>query len=266
VNPNHHDIGLVFLDQPVVLASYPTLAKAPLRDGTNVTDIGRVRDGTLTQDLYLAPAVVRAGASAGYPLDYASADVIQPGDSGGPVMVGDTHQIAAVNSGVGGDQQLLARVDLVYDWIQWQIAAHPAVEDTRAEFDAWATAKATGTQGAGSQPAGVAPGACAGMLEKESNDRLTLANTLSGTLCGQLSSGTDQDWSKVTLGAGATSVRLSADGDAVVELGLQSGMNCVPVGVGLQFEVNVAGGIQNLCMRVLSPSHRVQSYMLSAAQ
>src|ERR1700710_594233 len=28
VNPAHHDVGLLFLDQPVTLASYPTIAQA----------------------------------------------------------------------------------------------------------------------------------------------------------------------------------------------------------------------------------------------
>jgi hypothetical protein len=50
--------------------------------------------------------------------------VIQPGDSGGPVFLSGTHTILAVNSGAGSNTQVLARVDLLADWLTSQVASH----------------------------------------------------------------------------------------------------------------------------------------------
>ncbi len=124
VNPSHHDIGLIFLDTAVTLTSYPQLATSKIADGTTITNVGRVLDGSVRSSLYQASTVAYSAASIGYPYDYTSTDLIQPGDSGGPVFVAGTHKIVAVNSGAGSGIQVLARVDLLATWIGAQIAAH----------------------------------------------------------------------------------------------------------------------------------------------
>jgi V8-like Glu-specific endopeptidase len=126
VDPNLHDVGLVFLDTPITLASYPTLTSSAVATGSKVQNIGRINNGTTSYTkLFLGPAVsVQSGKQYGFPFDYATAETIQSGDSGGPVVVNGTHKIVAVNSGSGGGTQVLARVDLVSKWINDQVAAH----------------------------------------------------------------------------------------------------------------------------------------------
>lgn len=127
VNPNHHDIGLIFLDTAITLGTYPQIANTKLANNASVVNIGRINNGTLsTTDLYVSsPIPVTDGASQGFPFDYSAQQIIESGDSGGPDEVPGTtpHLIVAVNSGAGGGE-VLARVDLLYMWIQQQIASH----------------------------------------------------------------------------------------------------------------------------------------------
>ncbi len=125
VNPDQHDVGLLILETAISLGTYPTLASAPVADGTEVVNIGRIDNGTASSSaLFVSPPVaVSDGSSIGFPLAYQSSLVIQSGDSGGPDLLPGSHEIVAVNSGAGSDVQILARVDLVRDWILEQIAA-----------------------------------------------------------------------------------------------------------------------------------------------
>ncbi len=125
VDPSMHDIGLIFLNTPITLSSYPTLASSPLSAGSSVVNIGRIRNGQLsTTGLYVSGNVtVNDGNQYGYPYDYEAQDWIESGDSGGPDEQSGTHTIVAVNSG-GGSDEVLARVDLLYSWIEGQIQAH----------------------------------------------------------------------------------------------------------------------------------------------
>src|SRR5258708_14587974 len=131
VDPNLHDIGLLYLDTPIRItpSQCPVLAKTELADRTNVVNIGRIRSGTLsTTDLFVgSPVAVTDGAADGYPFDYSAMDVIESGDSGGPDELPNSspHLIVAVNSG-GGSGEVLARTDpaVVYQWIMDQIVAH----------------------------------------------------------------------------------------------------------------------------------------------
>lgn len=128
VNPNTLDVAVIILDTPIQLASYPKLGPDPIADGTSVVNVGRIQDGHLsTTTLYYgAPVAVRDGAPR-FPKAYLSTDIIQSGDSGGPVYAGTgaNRTIVAVNSGAGGSTQVLARVDLAYAKIQQLIAANP---------------------------------------------------------------------------------------------------------------------------------------------
>ncbi|MFO0591041.1 MAG: trypsin-like serine protease [Polyangiaceae bacterium] len=121
VDPRSRDVGLLHLEQPIVLPSYPALAEAPLADGARVVNVGRIDDGQISFDSLFASAAVRVhdGADIGFPNAYRAAEKIESGDSGGPDFVAGKkqHVIAAVNSGGGAGVELLARVDLVRPWI-----------------------------------------------------------------------------------------------------------------------------------------------------
>lgn len=129
VDPSKHDVGLLFLDAPITLAAYPSLATAPLDDGAKIVELGRIKNGMRSDtSLFASKAVTIASAVPSFPFDYRAVDVIEPGDSGGPCLVAGKkpHTIVAVNSGANPelDVEVLARVDLVAGWIQKQIAAH----------------------------------------------------------------------------------------------------------------------------------------------
>lgn len=134
VDPNQHDVGLIFLSKAINLSSYPTVASAQVTIGSKVQNIGRINNGSPSNTkLFIGPPVTtKKGSSYGFPFDYATSETIQSGDSGGPVVVPGTHKIVAVNSGAGGGTQVLARVDLVSSWIQEKIASQgstPAPSD-----------------------------------------------------------------------------------------------------------------------------------------
>ena len=126
LDPNAHDVALVLLDTPITIASYPTIASGPVASGSNVVNVGRINNGHLSYSaLYKSkPLPVTSASSVGYPFDYKAKEVIEPGDSGGPVYVPGTHKLVAVNSGGGGGTEIMARVDLVHNWIVNTIAAH----------------------------------------------------------------------------------------------------------------------------------------------
>src|SRR5262249_23142810 len=128
VDPTKHDIGLVILDQALSIDKYPEIAKVPLADGAQVVNIGRIKNGRLSNTaLYVSqPVTLTDATQIGFPYDYTTDDVIEPGDSGGPDEVPNspTHLITSVNSGGGQATEVLARVDLVYAFIQSTIAAN----------------------------------------------------------------------------------------------------------------------------------------------
>jgi hypothetical protein len=128
VNPNQHDVGLVFLDSDIVLTHYPLIATQKLASGTKILNIGRKDNGTLSSSkLFVSqPVSIYDGSTHGFAYDYASNEIIEPGDSGGPdVLPGPAPRtIVAVNSGAGNGWQILARVDLLHSWIADQVANH----------------------------------------------------------------------------------------------------------------------------------------------
>jgi secreted trypsin-like serine protease len=128
VSPDQHDVALVFLDSPIQLASYPTVATAGLPDNSSIVTVGRVKGGQLSHSaLYVSePIQVRSASSYGFNFDYAAPMHIERGDSGGASYKQGTHTIVAVNSTGDNTSQIIARVDLVSSWIQKQVAAHPA--------------------------------------------------------------------------------------------------------------------------------------------
>lgn len=251
VNPNHHDIGLVYLPTPITIASYPTLASSALANGAKVTNVGRINNGTITNSLYAADTTVSAGSSIGYPYDYSSSDVIQPGDSGGPDFASGTHQIVAVSSGAGGSTEVLARVDLLLAWINAQIASHGGA----------GPAAGTGSVDAGAKDAAPPPPACP--ADVEPNNTFAAAYSIGvGSFCGSLTA-SDEDWFVATPAAGSFSIAVAGSGDVVFSLGLASGTACTPTITGLKSFSLSAPTAQKYCVRVYSPSKVAQTYTVT---
>jgi len=131
------DTLLVFLDAPIVIDVYPTLAATAVANGTTVIDIGRTLDGTInTNDYVSAPVTILGPATAlGFPFHYeAQPDLSEDGDSGGPIeidgpaprMVVAIVDTDTVEQGINEAEpiDLFERVDLVHDAIEAQIASH----------------------------------------------------------------------------------------------------------------------------------------------
>lgn len=138
--PDQHDVAVIVLDSPIVLQSYPVVADAKVVDGTLALNVGRIKDGDASaKSLFLSPAQpVRDGAPSGWAYNYLSDEVIQSGDSGGPVVLegGPQHTIIAVNSASGSGTQFLARVDLLSEWIAERVAAASSPSAEGAESSA----------------------------------------------------------------------------------------------------------------------------------
>ena len=179
VNPNQHDVGLIFLSKALTLPVFPKLAEAAVADGTRLVNVGRIQNDVLSRtDLFVGAEVTAAsGARFGFPYSYVTSEVIQSGDSGGPVfVVGQSpHLIAAVNSGGGQGTQVLARVDLVLSWIRQQVQAHGGFASTAPT------------------PTPTPTPACASR-EAEPNDSYQSPTAVSASeVCGALTPG-DEDW------------------------------------------------------------------------
>src|SRR5262249_39331578 len=58
VNQNAHDVGLIVLDSPLSVGSYPTIATSHVPDGTKAQNIGRINNGSFsTSALFVGPPV-----------------------------------------------------------------------------------------------------------------------------------------------------------------------------------------------------------------
>jgi len=148
LNPTQHDVALLFLNKPIWIRFYPTIAQTAVAANTPVTNVGRVHNGQTWEQWGASVYDLNDGSMIGAPppysgstfaFDYWATNVLEGGDSGGPVFIKDTHQIVAVNSGKatlsnGKNIELLSRVDLVKTWIAQQIAAHPAQASTDAQI------------------------------------------------------------------------------------------------------------------------------------
>jgi hypothetical protein len=119
-------LGLIYLDRPIWLRGYPTLATWPLQEGASVVTVGRTSDGqTSYSTMYeSAPVPVVDATSHGYAGHYASRDVTDDADDGGPVYAAGSNTIVAVSNGFGEGASLLARVDGAAGWIRQRIATY----------------------------------------------------------------------------------------------------------------------------------------------
>jgi hypothetical protein len=207
VDPGSHDVGIVVLDAPIQLAAYPAIADFEVKDGGPIVNVGRIRDGQLsTSALFVSPPItVFDGAQIGFPYSYGAVETIQPGDSGGPDFLSGTHTIVAVNSGAGGGTEVLARVDLLYTWIQAAIAENGGGGNVDG-----GTGAEPGGEGGGEVPSGPS--------EVEPNDVHTAANPLGASVSGKLG-GSDQDWFTWKIdGSSYYELSIHATGDAEIAM------------------------------------------------
>ncbi|MEO7112495.1 MAG: trypsin-like serine protease [Polyangiaceae bacterium] len=128
------DVRLVFLDTPITIDHYATIASAKVAPGTKVVDVGRALNGTITQNDYVSPEVTINGdaSSLGLPLNYqATPDISEDGDSGGPIELEDgSHTIVALVDTDTVEQSItettpidmFVRLDLVRDRILAELA------------------------------------------------------------------------------------------------------------------------------------------------
>lgn len=251
VNPLHHDIGLVYVNEPFDLPSYPSLAADRMPDGTRAIDVGRIHEGTVTNDFWAAPIELRNGLYIGYPYAYSAKGIIEHGDSGGPVFLSGTQTIVAVNSGIGSTTQVVARVDLLRTWILTRIAQHGGLPDN---------------SGPPSPAGGIVPGlpieAQCAADEAEPNGAANEASTLTTMSCGMLWS-SDVDWFQYDAPQGKTTLTLDPLGDAVATFGFLNGKRCIPSVVGVRAAtVNVTSGKAIVCVGITSPNGEPQSYRL----
>lgn len=212
VDPNTHDVGLIVLDSALSIDSYPLVANKGVPGGTKVQNIGRINNGQFSSTaLFVSqPLGVSDAKSYGFPFDYIADQVIQPGDSGGPVVLSGTHKIVAVNSGAGGGTQVLARVDLVASWIK-------QVSDQHGGGVTFGDPLGGNAPPDDPQPPEDPPST--GDKESEPNNAYNQNNPLGAEMAGELTAG-DQDWFTWEVGAKgvAYDLELSATGDAQIQM------------------------------------------------
>ncbi|MBX3209870.1 MAG: trypsin-like serine protease [Labilithrix sp.] len=219
VNPNTNDVAVIVLDTPITLAWYPPLANVAVAAGTKAVNVGRIQNGQASYSglFYGKDVTLKSGPAYGFPFSYVSEEIIQSGDSGGPVYVGSgaSRKIVAVNSGAGGGTQVLARVDLAYAKIQQLIADNGGGGGSATSSSGGGAS--SGGASSGGASSGSSGAACAS-TESEPNDDSNAANPLGAKTCGALSTGADVDWFTWDVaGAGvAYDVSLTATGDADV--------------------------------------------------
>jgi hypothetical protein len=241
VNPATLDVAVIILDKAITLSSYPKLASSPSPAGTQAINVGRIRNGQASFSglFYGSPVTLQSGSSYGFPKSYISSEIIEAGDSGGPVYVGTnaSRTIAAVNSGAGGGTQVLARVDLAYAKIQSLIAANGGSGGSSSSSSGGSSSGGSssggsssgGSSSGGSSSGGSSsgspppppppPATCSGgTQEVEPNDTSNQPNALAGKRCGSLSSDSDVDWYSwsVSKAGVAYDVALATSGDAEV--------------------------------------------------
>jgi hypothetical protein len=274
VNPDEHDVGLLFLDAPITLAVYPTVAQAPVADGASVVSVGRTQDGEVSTTALFSGEPVTVAAASGFPFDYQADDVIQDGDSGGPAELPGTHTIVALASGVGGAVELLARVDLLASWIATESAAHAASGAAGGNDDGGAASGddggAPGEDGGvagedGGAPGDDAGGACTGTEESGTNLSYQQADTLAGTECGVIVSN-EENW--FTWTADATGINydlaIASTGDAQVEMWQVAGGQYVQIENTSPTEIaQQSSAPGTYVIAVWSPSAMAQSYSIT---
>jgi hypothetical protein len=260
VNPNKVDVALIFLDTPITLSSYPKIASAEYPNGTKGINVGRIQDNHLstTALFYGAAVTMNDGVSSGYPYDYISTEIIQSGDSGGPVYVGTgaSRVIAAINSGAGGGTQVLGRTDTVYSTIKSLIASHGG--------GGGGGMSSGGGSGSPGSPDG---GVC---TADNGGSSYTTAHAFGPCAKGALGGGAAVAWYSWTIaGPTAYDVELATGGDATIQMWKTSDHGAswaqIPNDTPTSFK-KTSTGAGSYVVRAYSSTGTPQSYELTLAQ
>lgn len=271
VNPNTLDVGVIILDKAISLSSYPTLASAAQASGTQAYNVGRIRNGvtSFTQLYQGATVTLQPGASWGFPKAYRTAEIIESGDSGGPVYVGTgaTRTLVAVNSGGGNGTQVLARVDLAFAKIQELIAANGGSgSSSSSSSSSSGGSSASSSSSSGGSSSGTTPTCVGGANEVEPNDASGTAKPLGAKVCGALATGLDVDWYSWSVGAAGISydVGLAASGDADLLMWKSTGSGWTQISNTTATRISAtSGSAGNYLVAVRSSGSAAQSYTLT---
>lgn len=259
VNPNSPDVALIFFDSgaPFALPTWPKVQMTKLPNGTTALNVGRKYNGYLSStDLYVGKQLTLQQAY-GYPYSYESAEVIEAGDSGGPVFLPGAapHTIVAVNSGGGGGSQILARTDAVAQQIEALVAQHGGWGDEDVDT--------VDPGGSGGEDPG--PDNGCDLTEAEPNQPYTSAQPISsGVVCGSFSSSSDQDWYQWTAAGSGVAYDISVAG-AGAQVLMWKRVNGTYYSIGNQTATHIANtsnGAGTYVIAVWSPSGSTGSYTL----
>ena len=276
VNPNTPDVALVFFDngEPFKLATWPRIQMTQLPNGTKAINVGRVSNNQLSNSNLYVGAAITLSQSGSFPHSYSSTEIIQSGDSGGPVFLtgGTPHTIVAVNSGAGGGQ-ILARTDAVAAKITQLINQHggPGVDTDPGGGGGTGGSGGGGGGGTGGSAGGGAGGGSGGggggctVQEVEPNHPFSSAQQFNvGTLCGQFQQVGDEDWFKWSVpGAGVDyDVSVSGSDAQLLMWKLVNGKyyklaNQTPTAIA-----NTSNGSGEYYMSIWSPTGSVGGYQL----
>ena len=266
VNPNTQDVALIFFDTgaPFSLPKWPKVQMTKLPDGTSAFNIGRKNNGYLSStDLYVGKQLTLQQAY-GFPYSYQSAEVIEAGDSGGPVLLpGSTHTIVAVNSGGGGGSQILARTDAVAQDIESLVAQHGGWGN---DDDGSGGSGGSGDPGAGGTGNDPGTGGGCDVNELEPNQPYTSAQPISSSVvCGSFFSSSDQDWYQWTASGSGVAYDVSVTG-ASAEVLMWKRVNGSYYAITNQSATHIANtsnGSGTYFIAVWSPSGSTGSYTLT---
>lgn len=121
-NLNANDVGLMALDVPISVATYAVPSRVAIANNSAVVNVGTSQAGQSQTDPLRGPPIA-VTTSSNETFYSANGQIIQPGDSGGPTYIPNTHIVVAVNAAAGGNFEALSRVDLVVPWIYQQMQA-----------------------------------------------------------------------------------------------------------------------------------------------
>lgn len=116
---NFHDVGVIILDTPIVLDTYPTFDDKVVSPKSFVLPLGRTYLHYPKSDVFMLGYSSIYSNPDNFPSDYYAPFTLEGGDSGGPVFEYGSHRLVALNAAQADDVEIafFTRIDLVADWL-----------------------------------------------------------------------------------------------------------------------------------------------------